>query len=58
VIVQPAAFLSLLVEETLLLLGQIQAIRERLTHFCILWLRHTSCQGEQSILPRLEAAAL
>ena len=55
VIVQPAALLTLLVKETLLLLGWVQAVLECLTHVEIIRLRHTLCQARWAIHPPLES---
>ncbi len=55
VIVQPAALLKLLVKETLLLLGWVQAVLECLTHVEIIRLRHTLCQARWAIHPPLES---
>jgi hypothetical protein len=44
-IVQPAAFLKLLVEEALLLFGWVQTVLERLEHVANILLRYTCCQA-------------
>jgi hypothetical protein len=48
VIVQPTAFLHLLLEEPLLALVRVQAIFEHLTNMCSMRLKQASCQGEHS----------
>ncbi len=50
-IVQPAAFLKLLLKETLLLLIRVQTIFEHLTYVCMVHLKHACCQGKRAIHP-------
>jgi hypothetical protein len=47
VVVQPATFLKLLTEQTLLLFGGVQSVLEHFTHAIIANLRHACCQAKR-----------
>ena len=54
VIIQPAAFLKLLRQKALLLLGRIQAVLERLTLASIFSLKRACCQARGRSIPSLQ----